>query len=436
MIRDFTPEKKEELYKTLDAMDNRGWEPFMEWCGPRKSEFGEWADRLGIVSYMSRADEYQQEILDTNESTKTQIDAVFENVAETDRKYAEIFRDHAEAVRRQMGLVQDLTMLMSAGAACRTGFNKALKSYKIKQEPVNRETVNGYAELDRYVNERILKIMGWNVEKFKETYEEDALEQLKEYMYQYGITDRYSICMFLATIGEESGDGTKLTEAKDENSDYSQCTYEFHTRGAGLMQVTGWDQKEFLEYIKGEIEADPGRADSGLKEEIQDLIDGYDNPPAIKIINGEEKENCGNSKDVTAFIAKNYPIESAVWYWATYKKCTYYEDVSKEDGESISLNEYVCVITENLDISVCIQHENALENVFLATQYYVNGSPWSHKRLQKVAECTDDTYHIGGKLTFTLPPGDPHEGEHEAALPKGWKDRAEDMHMLDLELFG
>lgn len=76
------------------------------------------------------------------------------------------------------------------------------------------------------------------------------------------------------------------------------------------------------------------------------------------------------------------------------------------------------------------------ENLFLATQYYVNGSPWKRSRLQKIAVCMDDTYEItNNKLTFTLPQGDPKQGTYTERLPNGWAERAEAWKQLTYELF-
>lgn len=49
MIRDFSEEKKEEIFKKLDEIDMKEWKPFMEWCGSRAEEFGDWPEKLGMI---------------------------------------------------------------------------------------------------------------------------------------------------------------------------------------------------------------------------------------------------------------------------------------------------------------------------------------------------------------------------------------------------
>lgn len=204
--------------------------------------------------------------------------------------------------------------------------------------------------------------------------------------------------------------------------EFRNLTYEYETRGAGLIQLTGVDQKEFLEFLKNKIETDPNMEKNKL-EGINRMLDGYPDVFPIKIINGESETCCVNSENVTQFVATDYPIESAVWYWASYNKCIYYTDYDNGNSSTMPLNEYVTIIGEE-------QKGDSFINLFLATQYYVNGSPWKLKRLQKIAECTDDTYKFGEELTFT------EDKPYHEPLPKGWNDRKKDWDALLPELFG
>lgn len=105
MIRDFSEEKRKELYDALEIVDNKEWKPFMAWCGGRAGEFGVWADRLGISSYTRWIDDYQNRILDTNNSTRNQIDTIFENVAEVDCRYMKIFQTYEKTVKNQIAII-------------------------------------------------------------------------------------------------------------------------------------------------------------------------------------------------------------------------------------------------------------------------------------------------------------------------------------------
>ena len=136
MIRDFSMEKKDELYRNLDVIDNKEWKPFMIWCGGRAGEFGEWADKLGISSYTNQIDTYQNRVLDTNNSTRNQIDVIFENVAETDRRYAEILRECAENVKEQIARIQVMTEVMES--ACGIGLYNGIILFEMEQNSVSQ----------------------------------------------------------------------------------------------------------------------------------------------------------------------------------------------------------------------------------------------------------------------------------------------------------
>ena len=87
MVREFSEEKKEELYRILTSLDDSPCGSFLEWCGSRRYEFGDWMDRLSIPSYMGKIDQFETRITDMNASIRSQIDTVFSNVYAIDRKY-------------------------------------------------------------------------------------------------------------------------------------------------------------------------------------------------------------------------------------------------------------------------------------------------------------------------------------------------------------
>ena len=173
MVRDFSREKREELYKALDTMDEREWKPFLEWCGGRAEEFGEWAERLGISSHMRQVDNFQDRILEVNDSARNQIDAVFEGVAEMDRRYAETFRGHVETVKGQIKRVQ--VMLQAMQSADGAGLDVKVLSHDRDPQPgVPREELveRGQRVLRSYLRVRGVtdpaeqqKVCGWIMER-------------------------------------------------------------------------------------------------------------------------------------------------------------------------------------------------------------------------------------------------------------------------------
>ena len=137
------------------------------------------------------------------------------------------------------------------------------------------------------------------------------VEALNNALVDYGITDRVSIAMFMATMAKESYWGDKTIE-QGSDSYFKSKSYGKNRRGAGYIQVTGKElHKAFLTYIG----------------------DGF------------------NGIDTATYIAKNYPMEAAAWYWAVLK--------TTRLG---SLNQY-------------IEHYGNSEAVFLLTQNIVLGFP-------------------------------------------------------------
>lgn len=112
MLREFSEEKKAELYRIMDAIDDREWCSFAEWCGNGFYELGEWIDRLGILTYMSGIDQYHSSVLNMNNTTKLQIETIFQNVCDIDDKYKNIFARYAEIVGRQFLLIKKMREML------------------------------------------------------------------------------------------------------------------------------------------------------------------------------------------------------------------------------------------------------------------------------------------------------------------------------------
>lgn len=123
-------------------------------------------------------------------------------------------------------------------------------------------------------------------------------------------------------------------------------------------------------------------------------------------------------------------------------------DISnEEESYNISLNEYISKISE-LPMEDAEKSEedqkDFLLKLFMVTQYYTNGSPWSFSRLQKIAECADTNKYVikevtegeekKEKLTFTET--DPaYAGDHEGRMPGNWETRKEDWDCVQDILF-
>lgn len=128
MVREFSEEKKEELYRILTSLDDSPCGSFLEWCGSRRYEFGDWMDRLSIPSYMGKIDQFETRITDMNASIRSQIDTVFSNVYAIDRKYGEIFQNYAEIVKGQKQLVDDMREMLHSGNFDKKGSKRQMST--------------------------------------------------------------------------------------------------------------------------------------------------------------------------------------------------------------------------------------------------------------------------------------------------------------------
>ncbi len=464
MVREFSEEKRQEIFRALDEIDNREWKSFMEWCGSSAEEFGDWPDKLAVSAYTRYVDEYHQKVLELNEMTRQRVNTVFENVAEIDARYAARMRECQKKIKEQIAMVHTMTEFMqsmtdgnpnmalltkeSVNENIRTGvevnppvtspddtenetniyflndyfysgeefyedeifriLDGALLSADITQEEYNNlkelftemflttddvEKQNIYQSIvdeynritkrnqyiEEYINESFLREIGFDIEALGI---EDFVVELKRGMIQYDITGETSIQMFLATCMSETG-GRDLRERENDNGD----------AGAGLIQLTGDAQNVFLEIIQLRYDSESEEYKlieairSGFEYDIEHNYIGYHQPADVTVSPSE-------------YIAENYPIESAAWCWGGYNgKCIVYTDATDRSQGCVtySINQYIELFRDSC--------EGREEDMFLATQYYVNGATLKAPYLQQLCEglCDENqnryciTYFSDGK---------------------------------------
>ncbi len=183
------------------------------------------------------------------------------------------------------------------------------KDYKLSATgELDKATVNAiHSEYGKkaLVNAEQLKKFGWSDTS------DSFVIKLNETLNKYGITDQSSICLFMATMAEESNWGKDALEKGTEAYCLSNG-YTSGTRGAGYIQITGENtQKAFLKSMNDTFSGD----------------------------------------DTASYIAQKYALEASAWYWSNAVKT----------GEG-NLNDYV-------------KKNGSSLGIFLISQYYVNGFP-------------------------------------------------------------
>ncbi len=204
--------------------------------------------------------------------------------------------------------------------------------------------------------------------KFNFSITEEGLIELNKFLWEYDLTDRGSIALFMATCGHESEKGTCLLEKGGEDY-YKEHGYDSNTCGAGYMQVTKTDQDKFYEYIGKE-------------------------PPENK------------AQD----IALNYPWEASIWEWMICEK-----------GQGVIVGGYVEKYGTSENIFIITQY---FINSYLSNEEY----PYFDSDLRSIRVSDEVNYSYNLEDIWTDKKGIEHKGVlyingRSYRLPKEYESR-------------
>lgn len=88
MIRDFSKGAKDELYQQIDQVTPQGfWESLADCVGDWGYHLQSWVGLLRVDRYLNNIKDYHRKILDKNDTSKEEIDKIFEEIAYIDHKY-------------------------------------------------------------------------------------------------------------------------------------------------------------------------------------------------------------------------------------------------------------------------------------------------------------------------------------------------------------
>ncbi len=114
MIRDFTQEAKDLLHGHVDAVNPEGaWEYIKDVLGDLGLDVLEWIGALSLDAYIDDIDGYHNKIIDKNNVSREQIDKIFQDVEETDSRFAGRLGEIAECIAVQVQYVNRMAEVFS-----------------------------------------------------------------------------------------------------------------------------------------------------------------------------------------------------------------------------------------------------------------------------------------------------------------------------------
>lgn len=248
---------------------------------------------------------------------------------------------------------------------------------------------NNYELLKTYVSEEFLEQLEWtDMDAVKANYGENFIEELRSAMMKAGIVSEVSIKMFLVTITHESGWGLNTTEVV--NPDEITGDYKYDTRGAGFIQLTEPSQISFFKYLD----------DNNIGD--QDAVIFYYN---MLTKDDVVVDSMPEGLSPTEYIAKYYPIESAVWFWGINVERI------QVSGQYISINEYVELYSD-------IESQ---EKLFVVTQMATTGSEFRERLLGRMCEKPEEI-SWSDKIYFEI---------YDSYLPNNLKERLRLWYIVD-----
>ncbi len=91
MYRDFSLISKQKLFNLVSQVENEKYNNFTDWIGDRWLDFETWIGKLNIKNYINDVNAYHKKVIDKNNTTKNQIEKIFNSVYSIDRNYKSTF---------------------------------------------------------------------------------------------------------------------------------------------------------------------------------------------------------------------------------------------------------------------------------------------------------------------------------------------------------
>lgn len=145
MIRDFSESAKQELESMVRRVESEKNSDFTDWIGDRWIDFEDWIGALSLREDLSNVNRYHRKVIDRNNTTLAQLEAIFEEVYGVEAAYHQRLSETIETCRafNQLLLAFNDIILPGAGggftageihALLRTSFGKYSDLFRIAQQ--------------------------------------------------------------------------------------------------------------------------------------------------------------------------------------------------------------------------------------------------------------------------------------------------------------
>lgn len=165
MIRDFSQEARETLYSQIDKVAPVGvLETIGDFFGDMGLAFQSWIGELSIDSYLNNVEAYHEKVLDKNNTTKKEIDKIFQEVATVDSSYAGVFQETVTLLSQYREYINAMSEIILP-----QNLTNPLAAAHISLQDILRQMQDNEVELwiNQYLNGKEVEIEDWKREQIE-----------------------------------------------------------------------------------------------------------------------------------------------------------------------------------------------------------------------------------------------------------------------------
>lgn len=242
MVRDYTQETFDRLLSEIDSIKKNDWCGFTDFLGDAGIHIGKWLGFISIDSDMKNIESYQRRVLDMNDTTKKELEFIFDSVYETDGNYEKLLDALVINQKSYKAKVATLSQVIQPGFCIATA-----ESIKSALDPFNEALKEqGKAINDQYISE---------IKYAEKAKRKEAWTSVFEYTV-FLVLDVVTLPVSMAKGILEGNPGALFSDCLGLIDDFFGCASGL----CGLVEMLGVD-----------ITRDPIEKDRHLREDTQNI---------------------------------------------------------------------------------------------------------------------------------------------------------------------